>query len=65
MRFNVKSLFKRQPKPTPDVAVKNYVETFFEPIRYSREVVEAKRAIVSALEPVYASMKEESENDAF
>jgi len=65
MSFHIKSFSKRQPKPTPDVAVKNYVESFFAPIRYSREVVEAKNAIVAALEPVYASMKEESENDAF
>ncbi|MBO4429415.1 MAG: metallophosphoesterase, partial [Clostridia bacterium] len=52
-------------KPTSDVAVKNYVESFFEPIRYSREVVEAKQAIIESLNPVYASMKQENKNDAF
>ena len=65
MMFNVKNIFKRMPKPTSDVAVKNYVESFFEPIRYSREVVEAKQAIIESLNPVYASMKQENKNDAF
>ena len=48
-----------------DIVVRNYVESFFEPIRYSREVVEAKKAIIEALDPVYAGMNEESETDAF
>ncbi len=58
-------LFKRKTKHTIDIAVCNYVESFFEPIRYSREVVEAKRAIIEALDPVYTAMKEESETEAF
>ena len=48
-----------------DRTVKNYVESFFEPIRYSKEVSEAKEKITRTLEPVYAEMKRENENEAF
>ena len=65
MKFNVKNVFKRKPQKKKEPVVKNYVESFFEPIRYSREVVEAKRNIIEALDPVFTSMKEENENDAF
>ena len=48
-----------------DRTVRNYVESFFEPIRYSKEVAEAKEKITETLEPVYTDMKRENENEAF
>ena len=52
-------------KDSYDLTVKNYVESFFEPIHYSKEVSEAKEKITEVLEPVYAQMKRENENEAF
>ena len=60
MRFPTKN--KKLPK---DLTVKNYVESFFEPIRYSKESTEAKKAIIATLEPEFAVLKQENENDAF
>ena len=65
MKFNVKSIFKRKRIQSADPTVQNYVESFFDPIRYSREVAESKKKIIETLEPVYASMKAENESDAF
>ena len=58
---------KKQEKANqpPDKTVRNYVKSFFEPIRYSGEVSEAKEKITEALEPVYAQMKRENETEAF
>ena len=57
---------KKQEKANqpPDKTVRNYVKSFFEPIRYSGEVSEAKEKITEALEPVYAQMKRENETEA-
>ncbi|MBO4217312.1 MAG: hypothetical protein J5940_05175, partial [Clostridia bacterium] len=56
---------KKKYKRSSDPTVTNYVESFFVTIRYSKEVVEAKAKIIKTLEPVYETMKEENENDAF
>lgn len=60
MRFTT----KKTKLPT-DSTVQDYVESFFKPIRYSKESAEAKKSIIAALEPEFAALKQENENDAF
>ena len=65
MKSKAEKTRKKKYKRSADPTVKNYVESFFVPVRYSKEVVEAKAKIIKTLEPVYALMKDENENDAF
>ena len=65
MSSETKRPIRKRRGRSADPTVKNYVESFFVPIRYSKDVYEAKAKIIRTLEPVYASMKYENENDAF
>ena len=57
--------FKKKKKEIPDNTVRNYVESFFEPIRYSKKSAEVKKAIIETLEPVWAEMKFNDSKNAF
>ena len=48
---------QKKTSETRDFTVRNCVESFFEPIRYSKEVAEAKEKITQTLEPVCAELK--------
>ena len=61
----LKALFQRISNEAPDSTVKNYVESYFAPIRYSAEVGQARTAVIAALEPVYAALRQEDACGAF
>ena len=62
---DLKAIFRKKAKPQRDDTVKNYVESFFEPIRYSKESSDAKSAVVAALIPEYEKLKRDNGADAF
>ena len=63
--IQLKNPFRKKAAQEPDNTVSNYVESFFGSIRYSKDAEDAKKSVVSTLEPVYASMKQENGDDAF
>ena len=61
----LKALFQRISNEAPDSTVKNYVESYFAQLRYSAELGQARTAVIAALEPVYAALREENACGAF
>ena len=56
---------KLRKKALPEPLVVHYVESFFEEIRYSKEISEAKNQIIEALNQEYLESKEQSKQNAF